>query len=133
MLEAIAAADLILFAPSNPVVSISPILAIPGMREAIRDAAAPVVGVSPIINGAVVRGMADACLTAIGVETTAAAVALHYGSRASGGILDAWLVDSVDADSLGEIEAAGIRAAAVPLWMTDPATTAEIVRATTTA
>jgi len=133
VLEAIAAADLILFAPSNPVVSISPILAIPGMREAIRDAAAPVVGVSPIINGAVVRGMADACLTAIGVETTAAAVALHYGSRASGGILDAWLVDSVDADSLGEIEAAGIRAAAVPLWMTDPATTAEIVRATTTA
>jgi LPPG:FO 2-phospho-L-lactate transferase len=129
VLEAIASADVILIAPSNPVVSIAPILAIPGIREAIRDAPAPVVGISPIIAGAVVRGMADACLTAIGVETSASAVALHYGSRASGGLLDAWLVDSSDAASVDEIEAAGIRARAVPLWMTDPATTAEIVRA----
>ncbi|CAN5158232.1 2-phospho-L-lactate transferase [soil metagenome] len=129
VLEAIAAADLILFAPSNPVVSIAPILAIPGIRDAIRDASAPVVGLSPIIAGAVVRGMADACLTAIGVETSAAAVALHYGSRAGGGILDVWLIDESDADSLDVIEAAGIRAVAVPLWMTDPATTAAMVRA----
>ena len=131
VLDAIAAADLILIAPSNPVVSIAPILAIPGMREAVRDAAAEVVGVSPIIAGAVVRGMADACLTAIGVETSAAAVALHYGPRAGGGILDAWLVDSADAGLLDVIGGAGIRSRAVPLWMTDPATTAEIVRATT--
>jgi len=129
VLEAIASADVIFFAPSNPVVSTGPILAIPGVREAIRDAAAPVVGLSPIIAGAVVRGMADACLTAIGVETSASAVALHYGSRASGGVLDAWLVDSSDAAAVGEIEAAGIRTRAVPLWMTDPATTAEMVRA----
>ena len=86
-------------------------------------------GVSPIIAGAVVRGMADACLTAIGVETSAEAVALHYGSRADGGLLDAWLVDESDAASLGAIEGAGIRAAAVPLWMTDPAATAQIVAA----
>lgn len=131
VLEAIAAADLILVAPSNPVVSIAPILAIPGIRQAITDAPAPVIGLSPIIAGAVVRGMADACLTAIGVATAADAVALHYGARSRGGLLDAWLVDSADAAVVPVIEEAGIRAAAVPLWMTDPATTAEIVRAAT--
>ena len=129
VLDSIAAADLILIAPSNPVVSIAPILAIPGVRNAITDASAPVVGLSPIIAGAVVRGMADVCLTAIGVATSASAVALHYGSRASGGLLNAWLVDETDAVSLPLIEAAGIRAQAVPLWMTDPATTAAMVRA----
>lgn len=131
VLEAIAAADLILIAPSNPVVSIAPILAIPGIRQALADTPARVVGVSPIIAGAVVRGMADACLTAIGVETSADAVALHYGARNSGGLLDGWLVDSADAAVVDVIASAGIRAAAVPLWMTDPAATAEIVRAAT--
>lgn len=131
VLEAIAAADLILIAPSNPVVSIAPILAIPGIRQALADTPARVVGVSPIIAGAVVRGMADACLTAIGVETSADAVALHYGARNSGGLLDGWLVDSADAAVVDVITSAGIRAAAVPLWMTDPAATAEIVRAAT--
>ena len=129
VLDAIAAADAILVAPSNPVVSIGPILAIPGILEALQDAAAPVVGVSPIIAGAVVRGMADACLTAIGVATTADAVALHYGSRSSGGLLDAWLVDSSDAAAVAAVEAAGIRAHAVPLWMTDPSVTADMVSA----
>lgn len=131
VLEAIAAADLILIAPSNPVVSIAPILAIPGIRQALADTPARVVGVSPIIAGAVVRGMADACLTAIGVETSADAVALHYGARNSGGLLDGWLVDSADAAVVDVITSAGIRAAAVPLWMTDPAATAAIVRAAT--
>ena len=72
VLEAISGADVVLFPPSNPVVSIGTILAVPGIRAAV--AARPVVGVSPIIGGAPVRGMADACLTAIGVETSAAAV-----------------------------------------------------------
>ncbi|CAN5285222.1 2-phospho-L-lactate transferase [soil metagenome] len=129
VLEAIAAADLILVAPSNPVVSIGPILEIPGVREALRDAPAPVVGVSPIIAGAVVRGMADACLTAIGVDTSAEAVALHYGSREGGGLLDAWLVDEADAASVPALERGGIRARAVPLWMTDPTATAAMVSA----
>jgi LPPG:FO 2-phospho-L-lactate transferase len=128
VLSALSDADVILVAPSNPVVSIGPILAIPGLFDAVRSAAAPVVGVSPIINGAVVRGMADACLTAIGVETSASAVALHYGSRASGGLLDAWLVDTADASSVPSIEAGGIRAAAVPLWMRDPATSEQLAR-----
>jgi LPPG:FO 2-phospho-L-lactate transferase len=129
VLEALAAADVILVAPSNPVVSIGTVLGIPGVREAVLSAAAPVVGVSPIIGGAVVRGMADACLTAIGVETSASAVALHYGVRASGGLLDAWLLDETDAALAPAISAAGIRASAVPLWMRDLPTSAALAAA----
>ena len=126
VLEAIADADVVLVAPSNPVVSIGTILGIPGIREAVAATSARVVGVSPIIAGSVVRGMADACLTAIGVETSAEAVALHYGSRTAGGLLDAWLVDETDAAALAALEAAGITARAVPLWMRDPATSARL-------
>jgi LPPG:FO 2-phospho-L-lactate transferase len=126
VLEAIASADLVLVAPSNPVVSIGTILAIPGIRAALAAASAPVVGVSPIIAGSVVRGMADACLTAIGVETSAEAVALHYGARSSGGLLDGWLVDASDSGAVPAVEAAGVRARAVPLWMRDPASSAQL-------
>ncbi len=119
VLDAIAVADVILVAPSNPVVSIGTILGIPGMRAALDAAPAPIVGVSPIIRGAVVRGMADACLAAIGVTTSAEAVARHYGSRRDGGLLDAWLVDESDADSVPSVLAAGIAVSAVPLWMRD--------------
>lgn len=126
VLDAIASADVVLIAPSNPVVSIGTVLGIPGVRAAVRSTGARVVGVSPIISGAVVRGMADACLTAIGVDTSAEAVALHYGPRASGGILDAWLVDTADAAAVPALEAAGIAARAVPLWMRDPATSARL-------
>jgi LPPG:FO 2-phospho-L-lactate transferase len=134
VVSAIESADVILIAPSNPVVSIGPILAIPGLRDALVAASAPIAGVSPIIAGAVVRGMADACLTAIGVSTTASAVALHYGARSAGarsagGVLDAWLVDSSDeASEVGPVEAAGIRADAVPLWMRDPESSAQVAR-----
>ncbi len=112
-------ADLILLPPSNPVVSVGPILGVPGIREALLAAKAPIVGISPIVGGAPVRGMADACLSALGVETSAAAVAAHYGARTAGGILDAWLIDERDSAALPEIQALGIRAAAVPLLMTD--------------
>ncbi|GAA4704235.1 2-phospho-L-lactate transferase [Streptomyces buecherae] len=124
VLEAIAAADVVLFPPSNPVVSVGTILAVPGIREAIADAGVPVVGLSPIVGDAPVRGMADKVLAAVGVESTAAAVAAHYGS----GLLDGWLVDTVDADATAEVEAAGIRCRAVPLMMTDPAATAQMAR-----
>jgi LPPG:FO 2-phospho-L-lactate transferase len=90
VLEAIADADFVLFPPSNPVVSIGPILAVPGIRAAVE--AKTVVGVSGIIGGAPVRGMADACLAAIGVETSAAAVAAHYGPE----LINGWLVDEQD-------------------------------------
>jgi len=117
VIEALGFADLIVLPPSNPVVSIGTILQVPGVRSAIGRATAPVVGVSPIVAGAPVRGMADAMLAAIGVETTAGAVALHYGSRAEGGILDAWLVDESDGAAVPEVEAAGIRCLAAPLLM----------------
>ncbi|AKG43207.1 LPPG:FO 2-phospho-L-lactate transferase [Streptomyces xiamenensis] len=119
VLEAIGAADAIIFPPSNPVVSVGTILAVPGIREAIAEAGVPVVGLSPIIGDAPVRGMADKVLAAIGVEPTAAAVAQHYGS----GLLDGWLVDTVDAHAVKAVEADGIRCRAVPLLMTDAAAT----------
>ncbi|MFD9171504.1 2-phospho-L-lactate transferase [Streptomyces diastaticus] len=124
VLEALAEADVVLFPPSNPVVSIGTILAVPGVREAIAEAGVPVVGLSPIVGGAPVRGMADKMLSAIGVETTAAAVAEHYGS----GLLDGWLVDGADTAAVAEVEAAGIRCRAVPLMMTDVEATAAMAR-----
>lgn len=127
--DAIAAADVVLLAPSNPVVSIGPILAVPGVREALHETAARVVGVSPIIGGRVVRGMADVCLTAIGVDTAAAAVARHYGARSTGGVLDAWLLAEEDAASAPDLESAGIRAIVAPLWMSDEDASAAIAEA----
>jgi len=124
VLEAIAAADLICLPPSNPVVSIGVITQVAGIAEAIRAAAAPVVGLSPIIGSAPVRGMADACLMAIGLPTSAAAVARHYGARSQGGLIDGWLVHDSDAEALDQIVSAGIAARAVPLLMTDPPATA---------
>lgn len=125
VLEALEAADVILLAPSNPVVSIAPILAVPGLREAVAGGRARVVGVSPIIGGAPVRGMADKCLAAIGVESSAAGVGGLYGARSEGGILDGWLVDTTDADT----QVPGLLVRPVPLWMTDEAATVAMVRA----
>ena len=125
VLEAIATADVVLFPPSNPVVSIGIILAVPGIEAALRETAAPVIGVSPIVGGAPVRGMADKVLAAIGVEATAGAVARHYGS----GLLDGWLVDDRDAAAVPDVEAAGIPCVAVPLMMTDLPAAAAMARA----
>ncbi|OLB78659.1 MAG: 2-phospho-L-lactate transferase [Actinobacteria bacterium 13_2_20CM_2_71_6] len=124
VLDALAAADLVLVAPSNPVVSIAPILAVAELRDALVRGTAPVVGVSPIIGGRPVRGMADKCLAALDVPCTAAGVGALYGARSADGILDAWLVDTADAD----VTVDGVRVRACPLWMTDEAATAEIVR-----
>jgi LPPG:FO 2-phospho-L-lactate transferase len=126
VVEAIANADAILIAPSNPVVSIAPILAVPGVREALRDASAAVAGVSPIIGGAPVRGMADACLAAVDTECSAAGVAGLYGARDDGGLLDTWLVDA-EADK--DTEVLGVKVRMAPLWMTDDGATAAIVAA----
>ncbi|MFB7911664.1 2-phospho-L-lactate transferase [Kitasatospora sp. NPDC056076] len=125
VLEALAEADVILFPPSNPVVSIGTILAVPGIRDAVAAAPAPVVGLSPIIGGAPVRGMADKVLAAVGVEATAEAVALNYGA----GLIDGWLVDTADEQAVPAVEAAGIACRAVPLLMTDVEATAEMARA----
>ncbi|TDW30093.1 2-phospho-L-lactate transferase [Cryobacterium psychrophilum] len=129
VLEAIDSADLVILPPSNPVVSVGTILDVPGIRDALRTTSAPVVGVAPIIGGGAVRGMADACLHTIGVDTSALAVGLHYGARSAGGVLDAWLVDETDAAALPQLAAAGIRSLAVPLWMHDVPTTAAMAAA----
>ena len=130
VLEAISGADVVLLPPSNPVVSVGTILQVPGVRDAVRETAAPVVGVSPIVGGAPVRGMADACLSAIGVETSAQAVARHYGARSAGGVIDAWLVhDATDAAAVDVLEPLGIATRAVPLLMSGLDATAAIAAA----
>jgi LPPG:FO 2-phospho-L-lactate transferase len=123
VLEAIVEADVVLFAPSNPVVSIGTILGIAGVRDAITTTPAPVVGLSPIIGNAPVRGMADSCLPAVGVEVSAEGVGRHYGARKDGGLLDAWLIHETDRASV-----AGVDVRAVPLYMTDDDATAAMVR-----
>lgn len=122
--DAIADADVVLLAPSNPVVSIGSILAIPGIRGALRSTSAKIIGYSPIIAGKPLRGMADECLSVIGVASTSEAVGRHYGARSGTGILDGWLVHEGDSAQID-----GVQVEAVPLLMTDPATTAEMVRA----
>lgn len=92
VLDAIAAAEAVLIAPSNPVVSIGTILAVPGIREALQHTRAPVVGVSPIVAGAPVRGMADKLMPSAGAEVTALGAARLYRE-----VLDGWVIDLVDA------------------------------------
>ncbi len=104
VLEAIADAEAIILAPSNPVVSIGTILAIPGIGGALRATAAPVVGVSPIIGGAPVRGMADKLMPAAGAEVTALGAASLYRD-----FLDGWVIDLVDASLAPDIEGLGVR------------------------
>lgn len=119
VLEAIAEADAVILPPSNPVVSIGTILQIPGIRDAL--VAKTVVGVSPIIGGAPVRGMADACLTAIGVETSAQAVLELYGSD----LVNGWLVAPEDSGVALE----GVRVEPRPLIMHDTEAASAIARA----
>ena len=101
----------------------STIVDVPGLRAALSAAPGPVVGISPIIGGQAVRGMAEACLSAIGVEVTAEGVGRHYGARATGGLLDGWLVDTDDT-----ADVPGVAVRSVPLLMRDPETTAAMVR-----
>lgn len=129
VIDAITDADLVVLPPSNPVVSIGTILGVPRVREALVATAAPVVGLSPIVGGTHVRGMAEQLLTSIGVEVSAAGVGLHYGSRADGGVLDGWLVDEVDAHQVERVTTAGLACRAVPLMMTDHDATAAMAAA----
>lgn len=124
VLEAFAAADAVLLAPSNPVVSVGTVLGVPGLREGLLASPARVVGLSPIVGGDVVRGMADRCLPVVGVEVSAEGVGRHYGSRADGGLLDAWLVHETD-----RADVPGVDVRAVPLLMDSPEATAAMARA----
>ena len=129
VIDAITETDLVIVPPSNPVVSVGTILGVPGLRDALVDSGAPVVGLSPIVGGTHVRGMAQQLLTAIGVEVTAGGVGRHYGARSAGGVLDGWLVDTVDAGDVDGVRTAGLRCEAVPLLMTSPEATAEMAAA----
>jgi LPPG:FO 2-phospho-L-lactate transferase len=112
VLEAIGAAGGIVLCPSNPVVSIAPILAVPGVRDAIRAARCRVVAVTPIVGGAPVRGMADRLLPAWGVEVSARGVAGLYA-----GLADAFVLDAVDAALAGEVADLGLEPVVVPTLM----------------
>ncbi len=126
VIEAIIDADAVLVAPSNPVVSVAPILAVPAVAAALATTPARVVGVAPVIAGRVVRGMADRLLPAVGAETSALGVASWYGARRDGGLLDAWVMDRADTDTLAAVERLGIAASATDTLMDDPDVTAAL-------
>ena len=123
VIEAIEAAEIIVVCPSNPVVSIGPILAVPGIREAIDASSAPVVAISPIIGGAPVKGPADHLLRAIGCEVSASGVAELYKD-----LVDAFVCDEVDRDQIPAIEALGLRARATRSLMVDLAASTSLAR-----
>jgi len=103
VLAAVSGADAIVICPSNPVVSVGPILALPGMREALASSHAPKVAVSPIVGGRALKGPADRMLLSLGHEVSSAGVAAIYA-----GLVDGMVVDTVDDDRAG-IEAIGMR------------------------
>jgi LPPG:FO 2-phospho-L-lactate transferase len=125
--EALGSADLILVAPSNPVVSIGPILAVPGLRAELARATAPVLGFAGILGGSPVLGMAHRLLPAIGVDVEAAAVGRHYGARSAGGVLDVWVMDSTDAEQADRVRGAGLTPVVTDLIMSDPEATAAFI------
>jgi LPPG:FO 2-phospho-L-lactate transferase len=123
VLDAISAAERVVICPSNPIVSIGPLLAVPGIRSAIearRDAA---VAVSPIVAGAALKGPADRMLTELGHEPSVVGVARLYASLAS-----VLVIDDADADRAPDIEAAGMRAVVAPTIMRDPAAAAALAK-----
>jgi LPPG:FO 2-phospho-L-lactate transferase len=124
VLEAIAAADAVLLCPSNPVVSIGPILAVPGIRDAVAARRDRVAGVSPIVGGAPVRGMADRLMPAAGLEVTAAGAAEAYR-----GLLSGWVIDEADRDLAPAIEAAGTRVTVTDTIMDDDGKAEKLARA----
>lgn len=115
VLEAVSGADVVVFCPSNPVVSLGPILSVPGMREALRAAPAPKVAVSPIVGGRALKGPADRMLASLGHEVSSAGVAALYE-----GILDGMVIDGDDEGQRGDIEGLGMGVLAADAVMHDP-------------
>jgi LPPG:FO 2-phospho-L-lactate transferase len=119
VLEAIHQAQAILLCPSNPWVSLDPILAVPGVRQALKanaqDQHCPVVGVSPILGGKTVKGPAAKMYAELGIEPSAVAVARHYA-----GLLDGFVIDRQDAQLAGEIEALGMQVLVTQTLMLTP-------------
>ena len=123
VLEAVSGADVIVFCPSNPVVSLGPILSVPGMRDALAAATAPKVAVSPIVGGKALKGPADRMLSSLGHEVSSAGVAALYE-----GLLDGMVVDRADEGQRGEIEGLGMRVLATDAVMHDPPDRARLAR-----
>ncbi len=125
VLEAIARAEAVVICPSNPVASIGPILAVPGIREAVAARRARVVGVSPIVGGAPLAGMADRLMPAVGLEVSAVGAAGAYE-----GLLAGWVIDRVDRDLAPKIEELfGVRVAVLDTVMRDDERAEEVARA----
>ena len=116
VIEAIRDADLIAIAPSNPVVSIGPLLAVRGVRDTLRETRATVVGVSPIVGGKTIKGPADRMMASLGMTPTAAGVAYAYRD-----FLDVLVIDEADRDLAPAVEAAGVRAIVAQTIMRGPA------------
>lgn len=123
VLAAIQSADLIVFCPSNPIVSIGPILAVPGMRDAIDEADPPVIAVSPIVGGRALKGPADRMLAAQGVEVSALGVAELYE-----GVLDAIVIDTIDADLASPLADLGLQVTVSQTIMGDKNDRARLAR-----
>ena len=126
--EAIAAADGVILAPSNPVVSIGPILAVEEIHTALRDTQAPRAAISPIVGGATIKGPADRMLRGLGREVSAVGVAEGYRD-----LIDAFVLDTVDAALAPRVEALGLRAVVTDTIMRGPAEKAALARATVAA
>lgn len=114
VLEAIASAEVVIVCPSNPLVSIGTILAVPGVREALRSASAGVVAISPIVGGATIKGPADRMMRGLGMEVSAVGVADAYSD-----FLDAFVLDQQDAALRPRVEALGLRAIVTDTIMRD--------------
>ena len=112
--EAISGADLLILPPSNPVVSIGPILALPGVRQALRETAAPVVAVSPLVAGKPIKGPADRLLSGLGIEVSVAGVAALYQD-----FLDTFVIDTQDADQRARLQRQGLTVITADTIMTD--------------
>jgi LPPG:FO 2-phospho-L-lactate transferase len=123
VLDAIRAASHVVIAPSNPIVSIAPVLAIPGVREAVNARRADVVAVSPIIAGAALKGPADRLLRELGHESSVVGIARIYASLAA-----TLVVDEADADQAAAVEAEGLRCVVAPTIMRGPDEAAALAR-----
>jgi LPPG:FO 2-phospho-L-lactate transferase len=128
VLQAIASAELVVLAPSNPFLSIGTILAVPGIEQALIAATAPVVGVSPIVGGTALRGPADELFRSLGGEPSAAGVAAHYQERHPG-LLDALVLDVQDADLQDRVRATGIEPVVLATVMRDQADRRDLAEA----
>jgi LPPG:FO 2-phospho-L-lactate transferase len=123
VVEALSGADVVLIAPSNPFVSIAPILAVPGIPDAVRECAGPRVAVSPLIRGQAVRGPLAGMMESLGHEPTAVGIARMYGT-----LIDTFVLDQADAELAPQIEKLGLRAVVRDTVMVDPSRRQEVGR-----